>query len=80
MFRFYSHNSSFVHGGLDNTGKVGSRFLKIVFDIAKEFFNFLLIFMELSFTLQSFQDAQDAEAAAVYGQQEIHQKIMQVGN
>lgn len=24
------------------------------------------------------QDAQDAEAAAVYGQQEIHQKIMQV--
>ena len=29
--------------------------------------------------LQSVQDAQDAEAAAVYGQQEIHQKIMQVG-
>jgi len=44
LHRFYSHNSSFVHGGLDNTGK----------------------------------DAQDAEAAAVYGQQEIHQKIMQL--
>ena len=38
LFRFYSHNSSFVHGGLDN-GK---------------------------------------EAEAVYGQQDIHQKIMQL--
>jgi len=44
LHRFYSHNSSFVHGGLDNTGKEGG----------------------------------DAEAAAVYGQQEIHQKIMQL--
>lgn len=39
LHRFYSHNSSFVHGGLDNQGK---------------------------------------EAEAVYGQQEIHQKIMQL--
>ena len=38
FLRFYSHNSSFVHGGLDN-GK---------------------------------------EAEAVYGQQDIHQKIMQL--
>merc|ERR1719153_996375 len=44
LHRFYSHNSSFVHGGLDNTGK----------------------------------DAADAEGAAVYGQHEIHQKIMQL--
>ena len=39
VLRFYSHNSSFVHGGLDNGGK---------------------------------------EAEAVYGQQDIHQKIMQL--
>jgi len=39
LHRFYSHNSSFVHGGLDNGGK---------------------------------------EAEAVYGQQDIHQKIMQL--
>ena len=43
-------------------------------------FNFLPIFLPLFFTAQSVQDAQDAEAAAVYGQQEIHQKIMQVRN
>ena len=36
VVRFYSHNSSFVHGGLDNGG----------------------------------------DAEAVFGQQEIHQKIM----
>ena len=37
VFRFYSHNSSFVHGGLAENGR---------------------------------------EAEAVFGQQEIHQKIM----
>ena len=76
MFRFYSHNSSFVHGGLDNTGKVGWNpyFRDLILIPQYWCSNFSCIL-----SIQSVQDAQDAEAAAVYGQQEIHQKIMQVG-
>ena len=81
MFRFYSHNSSFVHGGLDNTGKVGwNTYFRDLILIPQYCCSNLSSFScILSFMLQSVQDAQDAEAAAVYGQQEIHQKIMQVG-